>query len=214
MITNSAGVVLSSKELGEFDRLVLVYTKDYGKIPVRLTGVRRPQAKLRAFSQPWIWAEFRLYLRPGARCAKGVGGALLSVFPGIRRSWPKTLKAFYLCELMDRLTPEHQPNSSKYELLVNALEALEKTPGELVPLAFGLRLLEFVGYHHSGTLASGLPGSPLWDRLHHEDLEELGSSPGYPPEASLYRKWLEDQVMEITSQEIQSSRFLTLEVAG
>ena len=210
MIVNSLGVVIANRDLGEFDRLITVYTQDRGKIPVRLVWVRRPQAKLLTFSQVAVWAEFRLYLKPRSHYSKGIGGAILSVFPRIRQSWAKTLKAMYLCELMDKLTPEHQPNSYKYDLLVSALEVLERTPGFYLPVAFGLRLLGHAGFHDSGTAPKFLSASSLWECLHDSDLQDLEKGTWDPEQLSLCREWLEDRVREVASRELQTPRFFSL----
>ena len=70
MILNAHGVVLSRRLLGEYDRLCFVFTESLGKIPVRFVGVSRPAGKLKALSEPAVWAEYRLHVSPRSEFAK------------------------------------------------------------------------------------------------------------------------------------------------
>ena len=41
------GIIIKRTNLGEFDRLLTVYTKDFGKILIRGKSIRKNQAKLK-----------------------------------------------------------------------------------------------------------------------------------------------------------------------
>ena len=164
MIVNAEGVVLSRRNLGEYDRLAVVYTETFGKLPVRFVGVNRAAGKLKALSEPAVWGEYRLHVSPRSEFAKAVGGRIQASFPGVRGDFDRTVAALTCCELLERLTVEHDPSPAKHRLLVAFLASLEESPSPWLPLAFGLRLVELAGFG----LRERAPSScaSFWSRLH------------------------------------------------
>ena len=171
MIQVTDGITLSRRRIREYDRLAMVYTRDRGRLRVRYIGVDRPKAKLRAFTEPFVRAAHRLYLRPGAEVATGVGGAIEQVYPGVRRDLARMNEAWYCCELVLRLAPEQDPSPAKYDLLAAALGELEhRSPWTC--LAFALRLLHEAGFSLKNHGPADVP-APLWNDLHELPWTEL-----------------------------------------
>ena len=86
-------------------------------------------------------------MRRGGVIGTVTGGKISHVFPHIRRNLKRTLLAMHFCELVQRLTPLHQPSEEKFELLLSALTELEY--GEVNPAfaaAFTLRLMMLAGF--------------------------------------------------------------------
>jgi DNA repair protein RecO (recombination protein O) len=178
MIFCDYGIVLRRRPLRENDRIVTVFTRSRGKFEVNFKGVRFARAKLRALSEPVSRGDYRFYLKNGSTFPVCTGGETLSVFPRIRLKTDRLFTALYFCEVINAITPVHQPSPEKYELLSGALENLENEgPGVFgaaalsghgispwMRRAFTLRMLETAGFgfKHSSV---GLD-SRLWDTLH------------------------------------------------
>ena len=167
MIVNASGIVLSRRAFGEYDRLCTTFTEHLGKVPVRFVGVNRARGKMKALSEPGVWGEYRLHLSSRSEFAKGVGGRLIVSFPGWRTDLGRTFDALACLEMLDRLTPDHQPSPEKYRLICAVLAALDSSPsGWLVP-AFGLRLAGMIGISlHERAPA---PCRAVWGALHDEE---------------------------------------------
>ena len=163
MIFCDYGIVLWRRPLRENDRIVTVFTKDRGKFEVNFKSVRLAKGKLRALSEPVSWGDYRFYLKSGSNFPVCTGGSSLSVFPRIRLDTEKLFTALYFCEVVNKLTPAHQPSPEKYELLLGALRDLDsvdsyapKEPGS--PRPFGLET-EINGYNVTpGNAGSGPKG--------------------------------------------------------
>ena len=110
MIVNAGGIVLSRRAFGEYDRLCSIFTEHLGKVPARFVGVNRAKGKMKALSEPGVWGEYRLHLSTRTEFAKAVGGRLIGSFPGWRESLGRTFDALACLEMLDRLTPDHQPS--------------------------------------------------------------------------------------------------------
>jgi DNA repair protein RecO (recombination protein O) len=193
MIFNEWGVALWRRDVGEFDRLVVLLTERHGALPVRFGGVNRPAGKLKALSEPLVWGEYRLCLGPRSTTARVIGGRIESCFPGLRQDLSLTLQALGLCEMALRLVPESAASPEKYHLLCGALRALEAQPGPWVEIAFGLQLLE-----HSGWSLRELPVPPaergLWRELHDTPIAEVFGLSGCESSARRFRQLVCDHI--------------------
>ncbi|MBI4052292.1 MAG: DNA repair protein RecO [Elusimicrobia bacterium] len=162
MIFCTQAIVLARKPISESDRWVVLYTEVMGKLHARCTGVQKPAAKLKALTEPFVAGDYRIYLRPGAESGRIIGGKLLQSFPGIRQDLARIQQAYTLCELMSKLTPDHQPNRDKYILLLETLNCLETTPSPWVLPAYTLRLLSLTGF---GATPPHLQRNEIWANL-------------------------------------------------
>lgn len=175
MIFSDSGIILLRQEFREADRIVSLYTREHGRINVRLPGVARPAGKLKALSEPFAYADYRIYVRRGGTVGTITGGKLNSIFPAVRRNLKRTALALHFCELVQRLTPLHQPSEDKFELLLSALTELEfGEPNPAFSAAFTLRLMMLAGF---GLDRPVLKISPeFWRRMHEDELSSLDFS--------------------------------------
>ena len=175
MIVNACGVVLSRRAFGEYDRLCSVFTEHFGKIPARFIGVNRAKGKMKALSEPGVWGEYRLHLSTRSEFARAIGGRLIGSFPGWRSDLGRTFDALACLEMLDRLTPDHQPSPEKYRLICAVLAALDESPSDWIVPAFGLRLVEMfgIGLRERAPVAC----RAVWATLHDEEPAALADLP-------------------------------------
>ncbi len=187
MILNARAVVLWRRRWAEADRLVCLYTESHGKLLARFIGADKPRAKLRALSEPFVSAEYRLIFSRRTDAIRVGGGALHETFPAIRGDWRRTVEALRLCELVSELTPERSPNPEKFFLLEAALRELEGAPKDWERIApeFGARLLGLSGFGLEEGFEPGREG--LWARVE----AAVTAQTGRPLKSSLFRDRLE-----------------------
>jgi DNA repair protein RecO (recombination protein O) len=172
MIFSDNGIVLLRQDFRENDRVVCLYTREHGRINVRFPGVLRAQSKLKAMSEPFTCAEYRLYVRGGSTIGTATGGKIRSVFPAVRRDLRRSTLALHFCELVYRLTPMHQPNAEKFELLLSALTELEygEINAAFAP-AFTLRLMTLAGFGLDHPVLK--IDNAFWKKMHEDKLSSL-----------------------------------------
>ena len=172
MIFTDSGIILFRQEFREADRMVSLYTREHGRLNARLPGVLRSAGKLKAVSEPFACADYRFYVRRGGTVATITGGKINSIFPHIRQDLKRTTLAMHFCELIQRLTPLHQPSEAKYELLLAALTELEL--GEInsaFAAAFTLRLMTLAGFGLERPVLK--ISAEFWRRMHEDELSSL-----------------------------------------
>ena len=141
------GVVLKRSNLGEADKLVTLYTLHHGKVPAIARGLRKPSSK-RAGS-------LELFNEVKASFIKGKGELdtlaevqILETHFGWRKHLGRVNLAYQLVEVVDKLTPDHQPHPEIFEILQRSLSEIGnlKIDWKLKIENWKLQLLRELGY--------------------------------------------------------------------
>lgn len=150
-------IVLKRRNIAETDRIVTVFSQEYGRMRVYARGVRRIHSRRSAYLE--VFSNSALVLYRG-KTWDSVGEATpLHTFSGLRAHLPRVSHAYYLCELVDALLPERQEHRDVYTLLLGTLGMLndmsQSDPLEISE-QFALKLLRILGYlARDHALASG-----------------------------------------------------------
>lgn len=144
------GFLLHHTPYRDTSRILEVLTRDHGRLTLFARGVRGPKSRLAAVLQPF---QPLLLSWSGRGEAPQLTGAELE---GAARALlaDRLLAAFYLNELILKLTTRHDPHPALYRAYGRALEALaaaapqasERAAVERALRLFEKRLLEEVGY--------------------------------------------------------------------
>lgn len=118
------GMVLSVMPIGEYDKRLVILTREIGKISAFARGARRPNNALLAASQPFAFGEFQVFR---GRDSYTVASATISNYFGeLRDNLEGAYYGFYFCEFADYLTRENVEASDILKLLYQSLRALSK----------------------------------------------------------------------------------------
>lgn len=141
----TTGIVIGRTNFGEADRIIRFLTPEHGKLNAVAKGVRK--IKSRAAGHLELFGEVSLMLATGRN---------LDVITSARLIWyPHRLSAAYndlglafaMATATDRLTEAGQGSYKLYELLREAVHALDdSSAGPVLELWFKLRLLDCLGY--------------------------------------------------------------------
>ena len=139
------GIVLSSAPSGEYDKRVVLLTKERGKITAFARGARRPHSALLAATGVFAFGTFLLY--EGKDAYSLVQANISNYFPELMNDFGGAYYGMYFCELADYYTPENNDELAVMKLLYQSLRALtNKALGrDLVRYIYELKLFTCVG---------------------------------------------------------------------
>ena len=135
------GMVLSTTPIGEYDRRVVILTKEQGKIAAFAKGARRPNSPLVGAVNPFSFGEFTVYV---GRSSYTIQSAkITNYFAELRQDIIGAYYGFYFLEFANYYTREANDEREMLKLLYQTLKALtnEKIPNRLIRRIFELRVL-------------------------------------------------------------------------
>ncbi len=139
------GMVLSSMPIGDYDKRVILLTKERGKLISFVKGARKPNSPLLAAANPMSFGEFILY---EGRTSYQVKSAHISeYFPVLRNDLELLYYGFYVLEMAEYFTEENTDERDTLKLLYQTLRILQKNtiPKELIRRVYEVKLLSYQG---------------------------------------------------------------------
>jgi DNA repair protein RecO (recombination protein O) len=116
-------IVLRKKNLGEADCLLTVYTKEKGKLTVIAKGVRKIASRKKGSLD--TFNKVILQVADTKTIDIVTEALLLDNFSAWKTNITKVSLAYYIAEIIDRLTRDGEPNHEVYGLLVNFFQKLD-----------------------------------------------------------------------------------------
>ena len=139
------GMVLSATTIGEYDKRVVLLTKEWGRISAFARGARRPKSPLSASTEPFTFGEFYVYKGRDSYSIEQV--EVKQFFPKLRQDLDALYMGLYFCEVADYFTREGMNAKEELNLLYVSLHALtrKEIPHELVRRIYEFRMLYIEG---------------------------------------------------------------------
>lgn len=141
------GIIIKRRNFNEADRIITIFTKDYGKLSVKATGVRKITSRRSSHIELLNHTEMSLY--KGRSMPVLVEAQMMQSFEEIKNDLQKTGIAYHICELIDGLCPDEQEQMPIFDLLLATLNRLtvEDEPLQLIHV-FEIKLLVLLGFWH------------------------------------------------------------------
>ena len=139
------GIVLSAMPIGEYDKRIVLLTKEKGKLYAFARGAKRAKSPLMAGTNPFAFGTFHLYENRTSNSLDRV--EIINYFRELTENFEAAYYGMYFCELADYYTVEYLESVSILKLLYKTLQELtkERIPRELIRYIFELKLLQLNG---------------------------------------------------------------------
>lgn len=144
-LTDLTALVLSSTPVGEYDRRVVLLTRERGRIACFARGARRPGSPVMAASLPFCFGTYRI--REGRNSNVLVEAKIQTFFEKIRSDMEATCYASYFAEVLRYITRENNDEAALLLLAFQSLRALAsgRIPARLIRAVFEIRTLRIEG---------------------------------------------------------------------
>ncbi len=116
------GMVIKQSAVGEYDRRVVLLTKERGKVTAFARGARRMNNALGAATAPFCFGTFRLF--EGKNAYTLAEANISNYFEGFRTDFEATCYGMYFLEIADYYTRENNDEGRMLKLLYQSLRAL------------------------------------------------------------------------------------------
>jgi DNA repair protein RecO (recombination protein O) len=137
-------IVIRTYKLGEADRIVVLFTREHGKVRAVAKGVRKTTSRFGGRLEPTRHIALQLY--EGRELDTVTQVESLDTFSAIRDDLDRIGHALAMLEAVEQITQDREPNRRVFELLVGALRTLDAQPHPLVVPAFFWKLLAAEGF--------------------------------------------------------------------
>lgn len=161
-------VVLRAFDCGNADKILVLYSKERGKVKVMAHGITKPTSRKRGATQ--LFSHSRFLINKGRDLDTVSQGEAIEIFSAFRNSLEIIVYASYLVELLEAITPEEEANPQLFELLLTIMHLLPAGEPEMLVRSFEIRLLSLLGYRPlleqcvgcQGEMKGALFFSPAW----------------------------------------------------
>lgn len=206
------GMVLLAAPSGDYDRRLVLLTKERGKITAFARSARKPTSSLLASTVPFSSGTFRLY--EGKSAYTCVGADISNYFDKLKTDFVGAYYGLYFCDFAAYYAQENMDGAQMLNLLYAALTALENPAldDRTVRYAYEVRLMVIGGEFpqdvtQDSTLSKGaryafwhMISAPLGRlfafRVSGEVLSEIGKTQDYIRNKLVDRKFRTLEILE------------------
>lgn len=139
------GIVMKVVPIGEYDRRIVILTKERGKISAFAKGARRPSSTLVAATNPFSFGEFKLYV--GKTSYNVLEANISNYFEALRTDFEGAYYGMYFLEIADYYARENNDERELLKLVYQSLRAivLPRIPNELIRYIYEIKAIAVNG---------------------------------------------------------------------
>lgn len=138
-------VVIRKIKLAEADRILTIYTPEFGKIEVVAKGVRKPKSKMAGHLELLTYCQINL--ARGRNLDTVIGAQTIEAFLDLKNDLVLTSSGLYAAELINQFTVAHIASQPLFQLFLETLRRLSRADNpDLTLRYFELHLLDSTGY--------------------------------------------------------------------
>lgn len=145
-LIKTEAIVLKHMDYLEADRILVMFSKELGKIHAIAKGSRRPKSRFLMASEIFVLADYMLY--EGKNLYTVTQSEVKCTFFELRQNMNNLAYAAYATNLCDAVIQDAEPNIRAYYLLLKTLQFLSEpnTDASALALIFAIKLMDFIGY--------------------------------------------------------------------
>ena len=207
MYLKTEAVILRKKNFAEADKILTIYTRDYGKISCIAKGARRTLSRKSGHIELGSWCK--VFVAKGKSLDLLTEVELKKAF-GIENLTPEIAnKIYHFLELADSLTAHNQKNKDVFILLVNFLKKVDSEEDfNLLSSVFKIKLLASLGFFSAENLEKTGTSSFL-KKLQNDDFDTLKKTIKTSSENYLKLLSFLDSIIEnVSEKKLHTTKFL------
>ncbi|HTY62058.1 MAG TPA: DNA repair protein RecO [Acidobacteriota bacterium] len=125
-VHEAEAIVLRQYALSDSDRIVVLITREFGKIRAAAKGVKKPQSHFAGCLEPLSHVRIEFYAREGRDLSQIRRAELIRSYLGIKPTLKQVYAYSYFAEIANEIVQDYQVNYPLFRLLLSSMEAGEK----------------------------------------------------------------------------------------
>jgi len=140
------GIVIKATDYKDSDKIVTIFSSDFGLIKARVRGVKKDKAKLAFAVQPFAFIEFLLIKKNDFYTV--INATSIDQFFNITIDFDNYIFMLGCLEVCEKTVKENDPQNNLFILLVNSLKNVcyNQVSSMYVFIKFMLESLKFLGF--------------------------------------------------------------------
>jgi DNA repair protein RecO (recombination protein O) len=135
-LRETEAIVLRTYRLGEADKILSLFTRQFGRLRAAARGAQRPRSRYGGTLESLSYIRLWLFERENRDLLRLNSAELLESFFDMQREYRVQIAAQYVAEASERLLPERELNERVFRLLLAVLRGMKRS-GEIErPLLF------------------------------------------------------------------------------
>jgi DNA repair protein RecO (recombination protein O) len=135
-LRETEAIVLRTYRLGEADKIVSLFTRQWGRLRAVASGAQRPKSRYGGTLEPLSYIKLWLYERENRDLLRMNSAELIDSFFSMQRDYRLQIAAQYVAEVAERLLPEREVNERAFRLILAVLRAFRSSGEADRPLLY------------------------------------------------------------------------------
>ncbi|MBD8069185.1 DNA repair protein RecO [Bacillus sp. PS06] len=144
MLQKCEGIVIRTNNYGESNKIITLFTREWGKVGVMARGAKKPSSRLASITQLFTYGQFLVQRTSGLGTLQQ--GETIKTYRSIREDIFLTAYASYVVELTDKSTDDKKPNPFLFELLSQTLHYMDEGYDlDILLYIYEMKMLQVLG---------------------------------------------------------------------
>jgi DNA repair protein RecO (recombination protein O) len=146
LYNKTEAIVLRQYDFGEADKVITLYTKEFGKLKAVAKGVRRTKSRFGSSMELFSHNNIMLYMQRKRDLYVVTGSNIIRTHRELREDFDLFITGSYIAELVDKLTEPEEPNRRLFSLILETFCQIPKQDRDVIIAIFVTKFLINAGY--------------------------------------------------------------------
>jgi DNA repair protein RecO (recombination protein O) len=119
-------IIIKQYEVGEADRIIIAFSRDFGRLALKARGVRKILAKLKGHLELFTHSKLEIHATMRGSIDTITGAETIDSFRNIRGDLESTSRVYFILEFINKVLPEREGHERIFDLLHYTLSEINK----------------------------------------------------------------------------------------
>ena len=198
------GIILQTTDFGDANRIVTLFTKEFGKIDVNAYGCRRIKNPLAGATQ--LFNHVKCEISPGSKVDVIREADILYFYKNLTQDLDRLAYASLFFEIVNKMTLPKNSEPNIFHLLVKSLPVLDTRNPKIAALIGSCQFLQFSGFQNIENYPENL--RETFEKMLQFDWREETKLTFKPKQIAAAEKFFINYVQSIIGKELNAVKFL------